>query len=529
MIKILIKQIFVSLGTVWKYKELFDKVKNYPNNSNMISVEVNTNLISEDHFIIALYQLVWNSSQKFIEPNIIKNNNNVNDNVIDKLYDTNDKIIILPGGQSSVVMSVDEYYILFPVDANYEPIIDIELPYRIKKEENVVFININNFMQTKHLNFDYSDKKRIFHIKYSDIAIENMQNIVCEYGTIFHIKFLEECIEYVFRAWTDPNVIKSDLHEFYFKMLYYYDTLSLVMWAYTTKPKIFKIYAKYAIPMKTKDIKLKTLNYYEKRNDRIDKFEEIIDKKLEELEKKHLKEKNNDTSRNTDHNNKKHKKHNNKPIVIHNLEEFEELQELDEYSTSGILNNLVISQNRTSNTWLPKEFRDQFNRTLEESLALFLGKKKRNKVFNRVAADLLPIGHFIDKFPKIINPDNYAWEEIPDYIQPDQKFVENDIIIGFDSRSENGVHVRFKLRQPIQKTKKQSDMRLVEKGTVCSSKSKPQLIAIAKKLDVILPTKLNVENLCTDIRSKLIRLEIKERIKNSNIKWFYFHYEKQFD
>ncbi len=73
--------------------------------------------------------------------------------------------------------------------------------------------------------------------------------------------------------------------------------------------------------------------------------------------------------------------------------------------------------------------------------------------------------------------------------------------------------------------KKYKDTRLIEKGTVCKSKSKPYLKQIAKKLDVTIPDKVNVDELCVLIRAKLIRFELKERIKKSKVKYFYFHYE----
>ena len=398
--------------------------------------------------------------------------------IIDRLYDTNDKIITLPGGQDSIIIpianDIKQYYILFPVnyDTN-EPDIDLELPYRVVKQEQQQTINMNNFVKTKRIDFDYDDKKKIFYRRYQDISIDNMENIVCEYGTTFHIKFLEECIEYVFRAWTDPNLEKNTMHEFYFKMLYYYDLLSLVMWAYTTKPKVFKDYTKYAIPVKAKDIKLKVLNKYEKRK-----------------------------------------------------EELEDISPDDnsDISTSGIINLLKTSLNRTSNIWIPAEFREHYDKTVDESLRLFAGKIKKNKNVNKVSAQLLPIGHYISKFPRIFHPEK-GWTEDPTYSQIEENFIENDVIIGYDDRSASGVHIRFKLRPPVQNIKKYKDSRQIMRGTVCKSKSKPELYAIAKKLDIMIPDKTNVEDLCSMIRSKLIRLELKERVKKSKIKWFYWHFE----
>jgi hypothetical protein len=187
------------------------------------------------------------------------------------------------------------------------------------------------------------------------------------------------------------------MHEFYFKMLYYYDLLGLVMWAYTCKPRVFKEYTKYAIPVKAKDIKLKALSKYEKRKEELDDVSP------------------DDTS---------------------------------DLATSGVINMLKSSINKSSNMWIPREFREQYDKTVKESLDLFTGRRKKNKYINKTTALLLPIGHYISKFPKIYHPEK-GWSEDPIYVQKEQQFIENDIIVGYDDRSATGVHIRFKIRNPI--------------------------------------------------------------------------------
>jgi hypothetical protein len=133
---------------------------------------------------------------------------------------------------------------------------------------------------------------------------------------------------------------------------------------------------------------------------------------------------------------------------------------------------------------------------------------------------------YIEKFHKIFHPEK-GWNQDPTYIQHESDYIENDTIIGYDEKSKTGVHVRFKIRNPIHNIKKHKDSRLIEKGTVCKSKAKPYLKSVAKKLDIEFPDKINVDELCALVKSKLIRLELKERIRKSKIKYFYFHYEQQ--
>jgi hypothetical protein len=518
VIKQLIKRLFIEVSSVWEIEDLFKAILEPPLH---YEIEIDTQLFNKDNFLIALDQLLYHNTDRTIEPfkqivtvggqnsyegqilggdvtiyekDTLANQGDltklanlvtgsalgkpaIDQTVIDRLHDDTDKLILIPGGQSSVIVPIVhqkvQYLILFPINQHtQQPDIDIELPYRITPEESQLTINMNSFVQTKRVDFDYAEKKKIFFRKYADVQIENMENVICEYGSTFHIKFIEECIEYVFNTWTNPNARMAEMHEFYFKMLYYYDLLSLVMFAHTTKPRIFKEYTRYAIPVRAKDIKLKAMTRYEKRKD------ELVDISPQD----------------------------------------------EDLATSGVINLLKSTYNRTSNNWIPQEFREQYNKTIEASVKLFSGRRKKAKNWIKVSADLLPIGHYITKFPRLYHPEK-GWDENPTYLQNEQEFIENNMIVGFDERSNTGVHIRFKIRNPIHNIKKHKDSRETEKGTVCKSKSKEFLMATAKKLDIVLPDKVNVDELCMLIRSKLIRLELKERIKKSKVKYFYFHYE----
>ena len=468
-IKFIIKRLFIEISGVWEHNDLFEAIKG----SSRYENEINVRLIDENNFIIAIDQLVWHNTLQYVEP-FIKTTDEVN-SIIDRLYDSSDKIITLPGGQDSLILEIPDgkktMYILFPINNN-EPYMDLELPYRIIKSTSNNIINMNNFMKTKRIDFDYDDKKKLFYNKFADIPIENMENVVCEYGTNFHMKFIEECIEYVFRAWVDPKSKRHDYHEFYFKMIYYYDLLSLIIWAHTIKPKLFKDYANFVNVVKSKDIKLKLMAKYEKRQEEYDINPE----------------------------------------------------DSDELSSSGIINLLKTSINRSSNIWIPREFREEYDKILEACNTLYDGRKKKSDKFEKVDANLLPVGHFISNFPKIYKFDE-GFTEDPTYSQSDVSYIENDLIIGYDDRTKTGVHIRFKLRAPNQNIKKYKDARLIEKGVVCKSKTKSELRKIATIIGVENVPKINVEDLCSVIRTKLIRMELVERIKKTNIKYFYFHYE----
>ena len=119
-IMMIIKRLFIEKSSVWVYNDLLYAVKNA---RRWFNVEFNTLLIDEELFILALTRLVFNTNKHYVEPyikyiqNTTKNlHKNSMDLIIDKLFDSEDRIIILPGDQKSVITQVGAYYILFHFD-----------------------------------------------------------------------------------------------------------------------------------------------------------------------------------------------------------------------------------------------------------------------------------------------------------------------------------------------------------------------------------------------------------------------------
>jgi hypothetical protein len=476
----IIKRLFIEKSPVWNYKDLLLMVKNA---QKYFQVEFNSALINETSFIIALSFLNWVKDISYIDPIINKPDErtkiNAMNNIIEKIFDSNDKIIKLPSGQNSVITQVGEYYMLFPLDSvNNEPIKVIELPYRILKTKKHASIDIKMFMESGNTLINYSDKRDRFYTKWNNVEIEKLELAVCDFGTDFHTSFLEECIQYIFNVWLDPKIKKSSMHTFYFKMLNYYDLRKLVVWGHTLKPYLFKKYKPYLIPVSIKLQQKKTINLKEKQEKNINNKESI----------------NKDKSENSD----------------------------------GILNLLKSSINKSDLNWVSSGLKSQFNENLDMSLKLFDGnyKKINKKKDKRVNADYIPVGHLISYIPRFYTPED-NWFETPEYLNPTHEFIENTTIVGYDEKTKTGVHIRFKIRSPIQNIKQYKDSRLIEKGSVCSSKSKFYLRDIAQKIGISIKGKINVAKLCNDIRTKLIYLELKERESKTKKKWFYFIYEKR--
>ena len=468
-IVIIIKRLFVERSPVWNYKDLLESVRN---SRKWLEIEFNAQLINEELFIVALSRLVWSFNTQYSEPIITTNETDINqnavNNVINKIFDPIDKIIVLPGNQKSVITQVGVYYILFPIDEiNNEPIKIAELQYRINKPKRPTSINIKSFLESGHSLIQYTDKRDRFFTKWNNVNIEKLEMAVCDFGTDFHITFLEECIQYIFSVWLDSKIKKSAMHAFYFKMINYYDLRKLVVWGHTLKPYMFKKYDKLISPV---TVQMKT-------------------NEIQNIDKVSIKDNN--------------------------------------MSTSGIINLLKSSINRSELNWVSSGLKKHFENSLNDSLKLFDGNyKKQIPQGTKIDANLVPVGHFLNYIPKFYHPEN-GWFESPEYLNNTEIFVENSLIIGYDERSKTGVHIRFKVRNPIQNIKQFKDSRLIEKGSVCSSKSKIYLKDIANKLGIKQKGKINVTNLCNDIRTKLIYFELKERVAKTNKKFFYFIYERR--
>jgi hypothetical protein len=197
----------------------------------------------------------------------------------------------------------------------------------------------------------------------------------------------------------------------------------------------------------------------------------------------------------------------------------------NELNKADIIRILKSTIKKSRCDWLPDEQKRKFYKSLSATIELSHDSAKEFAK-KGVPANLLPIGHFMKKVPRFYHPES-EWYEVSDYISNmPMRWKENAIIIGYDEKSKTGVHVRFKIRNPIQNVKQYKDTRKIEKGSVCGSKSKEYLFDIARQLKIDVPGKLNVSTLCDIIRARLIRNEIEERKSiDSNVKWFYHYFD----
>ena len=233
LVTYMIKRAFIETSYVWTFSDLLLYIKN-PN----FNVEYDTTLISDCSINIALSQLLWTKSYRLL--------NTTRQTVIENMLDISDKRIITRDGSVRVIKQIDNYYMLLPL-VNGRIVLDTDILYRnSSNNNNVLSISINRHLQTVNRDIaSYKTKKNAFKKKYGEVSIDLMTNVLCEYGIHFHSQFIEECIEYVFKNRIGLIVSNEEYHAFYFKMLYYYDIVDMIVFANTAKSYIYNLYTNF--------------------------------------------------------------------------------------------------------------------------------------------------------------------------------------------------------------------------------------------------------------------------------------------
>jgi hypothetical protein len=233
--KYMIKRLFIEYSTVWT----FDDLKKYIYNP-YFDVNTNTKYISEYSIIVALNFLVFNNTNiNYITKN---ENNRINTNLLDNLFNNSEKFIIDSNNNINIIMYIHNYYILMPYNKpisyncmynniNYIPELNININKILEQD-----INLNSYDNIK----DYAIKK------YSNKLIDD--TIITEFDYDFHLKFIEEIIEYFFNLYTDINFRQDINHDLYLKVLYYYTKYNIIIFANKIDKELEELYTSYIIP-----------------------------------------------------------------------------------------------------------------------------------------------------------------------------------------------------------------------------------------------------------------------------------------
>lgn len=523
----IIKRLFIEQSTVWKYEDLWEMVQDPP-----FQLQVNPQLFLEENFIIALNTITETQNPQTVDSYQITSIDS-NDSRIMRLFDSSDKMIVLPNGKECKIffipMDKSGYYILFPIITDYVherdenksnylgisslnligiPDIDIDNWYRQSENIENSHFQVTKYLKTSNISYNYMKFK--FYSQYHDTPIEEMPTATEVYDLDFHTHLIEDSIRYAFNILTNIETPFSEIHEFYFKMLYFYDRLEMILFANALQDtKLISHYKDYISPVDIdndmiedrKDAKKKQIILnYEKYNPFL--MSSII------------------------------KSTGNQSFDIHRLNDFLHKIGHPHYSN-------VKKAPRLDQIDIAKQL-------------------KKPKTIKRIPSNMLPVGHFLSSsmeastivsVPKIYIPSldsdlNHSsqktnpWIKAYEFNQPTDDQVDNDIIVGYYEKNPSGIDVKFKLRQPSQKIKIYDDSRLIERGSACTTRKKEELVEIARQLDI---TNINdsdsIKVICNEIKLELMYREMKERRlfkhmspedrkKNKRIRWFYFHFER---
>lgn len=152
-----------------------------------------------------------------------------------------------------------------------------------------------------------------------------------------------------------------------------------------------------------------------------------------------------------------------------------------------------------------------------------------------------PIGYMTARGVRLYDPDDERWIEVSKIALNRQvRYKENEVVIGYFETVEDSM--KFKMRSPIQKidVKKSirgkvavSDTRLIERGIVCTTKNKQELLNIISKLGISASkldrSEIRIKKLCSIVMKHLIERELRERQKDTRYKFLYSWWDEMPD
>lgn len=152
-----------------------------------------------------------------------------------------------------------------------------------------------------------------------------------------------------------------------------------------------------------------------------------------------------------------------------------------------------------------------------------------------------PIGYMTSRVVRTYDPSSEEWIEVNKIALNRQiRYKENEIIIGYFETVDDSA--KFKLRSPVQKidvkkaTRGQvtiADTRLIERGIVCTTKSKTELLSIISKLGISASkldrSEIRIKSLCYIVMRHLIDRELRERSKDTRYKFLYSWWDEMPD
>lgn len=227
----IIKKLFLEYRRVWEWAELFEAVQSPP-----FSIQIRGNLISSTIFNVALTALLYfsdNVQTQHVEilaaSGAASSSSRSGPSLAQMLHDPFMKFMTI-NGVTYAITQVDKFYVMLPLDAQNQLIMDVESVQRPIVVTQACDYNLKEYLAVSNSNI-YDEQKKQLIEQWRYVNIENMLDIGREYTNVFFARFIEEVIEYFFGVLTMTTKKKSEFHQFYLKLLYYFDVHNNIIWA----------------------------------------------------------------------------------------------------------------------------------------------------------------------------------------------------------------------------------------------------------------------------------------------------------
>jgi hypothetical protein len=153
----------------------------------------------------------------------------------------------------------------------------------IQQDNAIEEVKLNITEELASLNTNFVEMRKKFINRFENASMLEIPVSTEVFGVQFHIKLIEEAIEYIFNILTKKDT-RGEFHNFYFKIIHFYSKLDLIIYANNLPEKFNEIYDKFSTG--ETDTNTLLINHISNSSSSISSFEiSEIDKFLETKKK----------------------------------------------------------------------------------------------------------------------------------------------------------------------------------------------------------------------------------------------------
>jgi Helicase conserved C-terminal domain len=482
----ILKRLFMH-NPVWTYEQLWEQVR-----KPKMGIEVNPALFSEHNFIIALENLVKKSSSIVSAKSAIQSTI-----LLERLFDYSDKYIYV-GGQKMMVDKIGQYYITFPVTTAESDQLNtvVETKEIVRDRERALIKSAPKLREHPIIDVEMYIRANVpdagIAVSIDGFIADNRSNVT----------YLSRRNDFIRNVAAD-TVDTADTELMINFLSNYTDRFQI---AFIEEAIISSMKGAVSVVGGTTDTTDTTNINFAFTEEPTDTTKEPADTTEEPT----------DTTDTTD----------TKATTATTVEN----------KTGGAI---TIRKPEALYTRI-LQFMDQFKVLITASeVRKYKDTAKQYK--NGVPSVEGPIGYMTARVIRLYDPDDERWIEVSKIALNRQvRYKENEVVIGYFETVEDSM--KFKMRSPVQKidVKKAvrgkatiNDTRLIERGIVCTTKNKQELLNIISKLGIsaskLDKSELRIKKLCSVIMRHLIERELRERQKDTRYKFLYSWWDEMPD